>query len=63
MDMSDIPSFPYRLFWGERSVSSVASLTHRDGLEFMRIASEVRLDPAVQPYPLRQASRVLNTGD
>lgn len=57
--MSDIPSFPYRLLWGERSVSSVANLTHRDGLEFMRIASEVRLDPAVQPYPLRQASRAL----
>jgi propanol-preferring alcohol dehydrogenase len=57
--MSDIPSFPYHLLWGERSVSSVANLTREDGLQFMRIASEVRLDPAVQPYPLNEASRAL----
>jgi propanol-preferring alcohol dehydrogenase len=25
--MSDIPSFPYRLLWGERTVRSVANLT------------------------------------
>jgi alcohol dehydrogenase, propanol-preferring len=29
--MSDIPSFPYELLWEERSVRSVANLTHRDG--------------------------------
>jgi alcohol dehydrogenase, propanol-preferring len=58
--MSDIPSFPYRFLWGERSVSSVANLTREDGAEFMRIASEIRLDPAVQPYPLDQASQALH---
>jgi propanol-preferring alcohol dehydrogenase len=57
--MSDIPSFPYQLLWGERSVCSVANLTRDDGVEFMRIASEIHLDPAVQPYPLDQASRAL----
>ena len=57
--MSDIPSFPYRLLWGERSVCSVANLTRDDGVEFMRIASEIRLDPAVQSYPLDQASQAL----
>jgi propanol-preferring alcohol dehydrogenase len=57
--MSDIPSFPYRLLWGERSVSSVANLTRTDGVEFMRVASEIRLDPSVQRYPLSQASRAL----
>ena len=29
--MSDIPSFPYYIFWGERLVRSVANLTRRDG--------------------------------
>ena len=57
--MSDIPSFPYRLLWGERSVSSVANLTREDGREFMRIASEIPLRPAVQPFPLTQASEAL----
>ena len=28
--MSDIPSFPYELLWGERIVRSVANLTRRD---------------------------------
>lgn len=57
--MSDIPSFPYSLLWGERSVCSVANLTHEDGIEFMRIAGEIRLDPAVQPFALSQASQAL----
>ena len=29
--MSDIPTFPYDLLWGERVVRSVANLTRRDG--------------------------------
>src|SRR5688572_28765804 len=37
--MSDIPRFPYRLLWGERSVCSVANLTRADGHEFMRVAA------------------------
>ncbi|MEJ0039883.1 MAG: zinc-dependent alcohol dehydrogenase family protein [Gammaproteobacteria bacterium] len=57
--MSDIPSFPYELLWGERSVSSVANLTRADGREFMRIAEETPLHPAVQPFPLTQASEAL----
>jgi alcohol dehydrogenase, propanol-preferring len=57
--MSDIPAFPYRLLWGERSVASVANLTRDDGHEFMRIASDVRLTPAIERYPLEQASRAL----
>ena len=42
--MSDIPSMPYRLLWGERRVVSVANLTRGDGAEFFSIAkaAEVR---------------------
>ena len=32
--MSDIPSFPYELLWGERVLRSVANLTRADGKEF-----------------------------
>jgi alcohol dehydrogenase, propanol-preferring len=58
--MSDIPSFPYSLLWGERSIQSVANLTRRDGFEFMRIAAEIDLRPAVQTFPLEQASEALD---
>jgi propanol-preferring alcohol dehydrogenase len=57
--MSDIPSFPYSLLWGERRVESVANLTHRDGLEFMRLAAEIDLRPTVQTYALEDANRAL----
>jgi propanol-preferring alcohol dehydrogenase len=57
--MSDIPSFPYSLLWGERSVLSVANLTRADGLEFMRRAGEVQLAPAVTAFPLSAANEAL----
>jgi propanol-preferring alcohol dehydrogenase len=38
--MSDIPSFPYDLLWGERSLRSVANLTRKDGDEFLALAAE-----------------------
>jgi propanol-preferring alcohol dehydrogenase len=59
--MSDIPSFPYRLLWGERHVSSVANLTRDDGHEFMRVAARIPLNPAVEPFPLDQASHALQS--
>jgi propanol-preferring alcohol dehydrogenase len=58
--MSDIPSFPYSLLWGERSVCSVANLTRADGREFMRIAADVDLRPAVQVFSLEQAAEALD---
>lgn len=57
--MSDIPGFPYRLLWGERSVSSVANLTRADGEEFMRLANEIQLHPAVEVWPLTAANEAL----
>ena len=57
--MSDIPSFPYRLLWGERSIASVANLTRNDGLEFMRLAADVPLAPSVEIAPLEAANEAL----
>ena len=58
--MSDIPSFPYELLWGERSVRSVANLTRRDGDEFLDLAPRVPVRTEVQPYPLEQANDALD---
>ena len=57
--MSDIPSFPYRLLWGERSVVSVANLTRDDGRDFMRLAATLPLDPSVEITPLTDANEAL----
>lgn len=57
--MSDIPAFPYRLLWGERSIASVANLTRADGREFMEVAARHRLRPAVERFPLEQANEAL----
>jgi propanol-preferring alcohol dehydrogenase len=58
--MSDIPSFPYEILWGERTLRSVANLTRRDGEEFMALAPEVPVRTETQVYPLEQANLALD---
>jgi alcohol dehydrogenase, propanol-preferring len=57
--MSDLPSFPYEILWGERAVRSVANLTRDDGLEFFKTLQEHRIHTSVQVYPLEQANAAL----
>jgi propanol-preferring alcohol dehydrogenase len=57
--MSPIPTFPYDILWGERTVRSVANLTRRDGEEFFRLVAELPLRVAVEPFPLEQANQAL----
>ncbi|HMM40324.1 MAG TPA: zinc-dependent alcohol dehydrogenase family protein [Thermomicrobiales bacterium] len=57
--MSDIPSFPYDILWGERSVHSVANLTRQDGEEFLAIAPQIPVRTEVTTYPLEQANEAL----
>ena len=57
--MSDIPSFPYEMLWGERSVRSVANLTRRDGEEFLLLAGQTKLRVEVQRFPLEEANAAL----
>jgi len=57
--MSDIPSFPYDLLWGERSIASVANLTRADGAQFMEIAARVDLHPSVEVFGLPDANEAL----
>jgi alcohol dehydrogenase, propanol-preferring len=58
--MSDIPSFPYELLWGERVLRSVANLTRRDGEEFLRLAPRVPVRTHVETFPLEQANEALD---
>jgi alcohol dehydrogenase, propanol-preferring len=57
--MTDIPSFPYRLLWQERTVRSVANLTRQDARDFLAIAPSVPVRTHVHPYPLADANRAL----
>jgi alcohol dehydrogenase, propanol-preferring len=58
--MSEIPSFPYEILWGERTVRSVANLTRRDGEEFLALAPEVPVRTEVQQYALADANHALD---
>jgi propanol-preferring alcohol dehydrogenase len=58
--MSDIPSFPYSLLWGERELVSIANLTRADGEDFMRIMAERPVSVHVRRYPLAAAGRALD---
>jgi alcohol dehydrogenase, propanol-preferring len=57
--MSDIPSFPYHILWGERVLRSVANLTRQDGAEFLALAPQVPLKTEVQAFPLEAANQAL----
>ena len=58
--MSDIPSFPYSILWGERVVRSVANLTRADGEEFLRLAPTIPIHSQVRVYPLDQTNQALD---
>ncbi len=57
--MSDIPSFPYDILWGERVVRSVANLTRRDAVEFLALAPRIPVRTAVAARPLAEANAAL----
>jgi alcohol dehydrogenase, propanol-preferring len=57
--MTDIPSFPYQLLWGERSIASVANLTRADGIEFFELLRTVEVRAIVEAFPLEQAEIAL----
>lgn len=57
--MSNIPSFPYEILWGERSIGSVANLTRADGQEFMEIAARAPIRTHTTAFPLIEANEAL----
>ncbi len=57
--MSDIPSFPYELLWGERVLRSVANLTRADGEEFLDLAPRVPVRTEVERFALADTGSAL----
>ncbi len=57
--MSDIPSFPYELLWGERILRSVANLTRQDAETFLDLASRIPIKTHAEPFSLDQANEAL----
>jgi len=57
--MSDIPTFPYRHLWEERTVCSVANLTRRDGEEFFQLIEQVPVRTQTERFRLEQANEAL----
>ena len=57
--MSDIPSFPYELLWGERSIRGVANLTRADGEAFLALARTIPVRTEVTTYLLPDANEAL----
>jgi propanol-preferring alcohol dehydrogenase len=58
--MSDIPSFPYELLWGERVLRSVANLSRSDGHELFEAVRAHPVTTAVEVFPLAEAETVLD---
>lgn len=58
--MSDIPSFPYSLLWGERRLVSVANLTRADGADYLERAARAGVRPQVTAYRLSDANQALD---
>jgi propanol-preferring alcohol dehydrogenase len=57
--MSDIPSFPYAILWGERKLRSIANLTRRDAEEFLGFSARTRIETRTVRYTLEDANTAL----
>jgi len=58
--MSDIPSFPYSLLYGERILRSVTNLTREDGRQFFDLIQKAKIETMVNPYPLEKANEAMD---
>ncbi|MET4207398.1 zinc-dependent alcohol dehydrogenase family protein [Bradyrhizobium sp. LA2.1] len=57
--MSDVPTFPYHILWGERQIVSVANLTRKDGIDFLAAAARTNIQTYTTVFPLSQANEAL----
>ncbi|WP_206758112.1 hypothetical protein [Oscillatoria sp. FACHB-1407] len=57
--MSDIPSLPDELLWGERVLQLIANLTRRDGEEFLSLAPQIPIETQVEAFSLTAANKAL----
>ena len=57
--MTDIPSFPYELLFGERIVRSVSNVTRADARELLDLAVSAGVRADVTVYPFERANEAL----
>jgi len=57
--MSDIPSFPYSILWGERVLRSVANLTRQDAIDFLELAPKIPVKTRIEEFKLEDANLAL----
>lgn len=57
--MSDIPSFSYSLLWGERKIQSIANLSRKDGDDFFKLLSHVKINTHIETFRLEKANEAL----
>ena len=57
--MSPLPSMPYALVYGERTLRTVANATRRDAQEFIRLAEAIPIHAEVTEFPLAEANTAL----
>ena len=58
--MTDIPAFPYRILWEERSIRSIANLTRADATGFMALAARTPIRCETQVFALADANDALD---
>jgi alcohol dehydrogenase, propanol-preferring len=58
--MTDIPSFPYELLWGERTLRSVANLTRADGVEFFNRVAKSHVETHVETFSFTQLNEAIS---
>ena len=60
--LDQMPAFDYdRLLWGERQIRSVANMTRQDARDFLKIAHDLGIRPAVTAFPLEDANDALRS--
>ena len=58
--MSEIPSFPYRILWEERTLRSVANLTRTDAEGFLALAARMPIRTYTEAFALADANMALS---
>ncbi len=59
-DKQNLLNLDYPLhLWQEKEIKSVANITRRDVMEFLSLATEMKLKPEIQVFALEQANKAL----
>jgi alcohol dehydrogenase, propanol-preferring len=58
--LDQMPTFDYdKLLWGERQIRSVANMTRKDAIDFLKIATDIGIRSQVKVFALADANKAL----